>query len=141
MHAKIVALTPNLSVASQIVDSDIAEIVAAGFRTLINNRPDDEEPGQLGAGSARQAAEASGLAYHYLPFTAATLTVREIEAFEALMEDAEGPILAHCRSGTRCYLLWAATQVRCGAASTEALIQQAAERGFDIAALRRFAGG
>ena len=141
MYAKIVALTSNFSVASQIAELDISEIAKSGYRTLINNRPDGEEPGQLTSGSARQTAAASGLTYHYLPFTAATLTAHEIDAFEELIDTAEGPILAHCRSGTRCYLIWAAVQVRRGAGSAEVMIRQAAEQGFDIAALRHFSGG
>ena len=124
MHAKITPLTDTLSVASQIEAADIAELAAAGFRTVINNRPDHEEAGQLSSDAARQDAEALGMAYHYLPFTAASLTVAEVDAFEALMAQAAGPIIAHCRSGTRCYLIWAASQLRAGA-SAEALIQQA----------------
>ena len=140
MQAKITPLTDNFSVASQIAAADSPEIASAGFHTLINNRPDDEESGQLASGVARGKAEALGVAYHYLPFTAASLTPADIDAFETLMADAKGPILAHCRSGTRCYLIWAASQVRKGAPA-ETLIQQAAAQGFDIAALRRFAVG
>lgn len=141
MQAKIVSLTENFSVASQIAADDIREIAAAGFRTLINNRPDDEEPGQLASGVARSQAETLQVAYHYLPFTASSLTLTEIEAFERLMAEADGPVIAHCRSGTRCYLLWAASELRKGTASADALVRQAADRGFDIAALRRFSAG
>jgi uncharacterized protein (TIGR01244 family) len=141
MQAKITSLTDSFSVASQIVPDDIREIAGGGFRTLINNRPDNEEPGQLTSDAARGRAEILGVAYHYLPFTASTLTLAEIEAFERLMAEADGPVIAHCRSGTRCYLLWAASELRKGTASAEALIRQAADRGFDIAALRRFSVG
>jgi uncharacterized protein (TIGR01244 family) len=140
MQAKITSLTDGFSVASQIAPDDIAEIAGAGFRTLINNRPDGEEPGQLSSATARGTAEGLGIAYHYLPFTAASLTTADIDTFEALMAGAQGPVIAHCRSGTRCYLIWAASQVRKGA-SAEGLIRQAAEQGFDIAALRRFTAG
>jgi sulfide:quinone oxidoreductase len=138
MRAKIVALTDSFAVASQITADDISEIAAAGYRSLINNRPDNEEPDQLESGDARRRAGAVGLEYHYLPITASTLTVKEIDAFEKLIAQAEGPILAHCRSGTRCYLLWAAIQLRKGAASADSLIRQAADKGFDITALQRF---
>jgi uncharacterized protein (TIGR01244 family) len=140
MQAKITSLTDSFSVASQIAPGDIPEIAAAGFRTLINNRPDGEEPGQLASGTAEDHATSLGVAYHYLPFTAASLTTADIDAFEALMAEAQGPVIAHCRSGTRCYLIWAASQVRRGA-SAEDLIRQATEQGFDIAALRRFTAG
>jgi sulfide:quinone oxidoreductase len=140
MQAKITTLNDNLSVASQIAESDIGEIAAAGYRVLINNRPDGEEAGQLTSATARAKAEAAGLAYHYLPFTAATLTAADIDEFERLMAAADGPVLVHCRSGTRCYLLWAAAEMRKGAATPDMLIAQAAAQGFDITALARFAG-
>ena len=139
MHAKITSLTPDLAVASQIVATDIPEIAAAGYRTLINNRPDGEESVQLSSEEAKKQAEALGLAYRYLPVTASTLTIAEIDAFRDMLAGPDKPILAHCRSGTRCYLLWAAVQVRDGKSSADALIRQAADRGFDISGLSKFA--
>lgn len=134
---KIVAITDWLSVASQIVEEDIDNFAEQGYRTVINNRPDDEEPGQLSSEIASQRAKTLGLDYHYLPVTAATLTRSEIHAFGKLLATAQKPVLAHCRSGTRCYLLWAATQLQQGK-SADALIEQAAEQGLDISALKRF---
>ncbi len=139
MQAKLTALTGTLSVAPQIAAGDIDELAASGVRTLINNRPDGEEPGQLDSAAARKRAEGVGIAYHYLPFTAASLTVAHIDAFESLMASAEGSVVAHCRSGTRCYLLWAAAELRKGTATADALIEDASQRGFDISALRHFA--
>jgi sulfide:quinone oxidoreductase len=138
MHTKIDPVTETLSVASQIDLGDIAEIARLGYRTLVNNRPDGEEPGQLTADMARQKAEAAGIAYHYLPFTAATLTAADIAAFDTLLKNADGPVLAHCRSGTRCFLVWAVTQVQAGAGSADALIARGADLGFEISALKRF---
>ena len=141
MQAKITVLTERFAVASQIGAGDIAEIAAAGYRVLINNRPDGEQEGQLSSHDARQQAEALGIEYHYLPFTAATLTLAQIEQFERLLADARGPILAHCRSGTRCCLVWSITELRKGAGDAEGLIRQGADRGFSIPELARFAPG
>jgi uncharacterized protein (TIGR01244 family) len=139
MQTKIVSLTPNFAVASQIGADDIAEIAAAGYRTLINNRPDGEQEGQLSSQEAKRKAEAAGMDYHYLPITAATLTTAQVEEFERLLAGLEGPILAHCRSGTRCCLLWSIAELRKGADNAEALIQRGAEQGFSIPELSRFA--
>jgi len=137
MPLNIVRLTDKLSVAPQIAAADIPAIAAKGFRTVINNRPDGEVPGQLADAEERRIAAQAGLVYHYLPVTAATLTAAQVDAFDKLLAGAEGPVLAHCRSGTRCYLMWAATQLRAGKASADSLIREAAERGFDIASLAR----
>ena len=39
-------ITDEYAVAGQIAPEDIAAIKAAGFRSIICNRPDDEQPGQ-----------------------------------------------------------------------------------------------
>jgi sulfide:quinone oxidoreductase len=138
MAAKIVRLTDQLSVASQIGLDDIPRIAAEGFRVIVNNRPDQEEPGQLAFADAARATEAAGLQYRYQPVMAATLTPAAIDEFDRLVAEADGPVLAHCRSGTRCYLLWAATELKKGRASAESLIREAAAKGFDISSLTRF---
>ena len=39
-------ITEEYAVSGQIAPEDIAAIKAAGFRSIICNRPDDEQPGQ-----------------------------------------------------------------------------------------------
>ena len=54
---KVVKITPDVAVSEQIVPEDVAAIAAAGFKVLINNRPDGEAPGLAGAfASARGPA-------------------------------------------------------------------------------------
>ena len=104
------------------------------MRTIINNRPDDEDPGQLPAAAARKLAEAHGIAYRHIPITAASLTRADVDAFAAALGAAAQPVVAHCRSGTRSTLLWALTQLREGA-DPLMLIAEAARYGIDIAGL------
>jgi uncharacterized protein (TIGR01244 family) len=103
-------------------------------RTIINNRPDGEDPGQLPAAEAQRIAEAHGLAYHYIPITAATLSRADVDAFAATLRAASAPVVAHCRSGTRSTLLWALVRMREGA-DPLSLIAEAARHGIDIGAL------
>jgi uncharacterized protein (TIGR01244 family) len=127
-------LAPGLSAAGKLDRADIEALADAGVKTIINNRPDGEDPGQLPAADAKKLAEARGIAYHHIPFTAATLTKAEVDAFAATLAAAKGPIVAHCRSGTRSTLVWALTRMREGA-DPMALIAQAAGNGIDIAVL------
>ena len=127
-------LAPGLSAAGKLDRTDIEALAAAGVRTIINNRPDGEDPGQLPADEARHLAEAHGIAYHHIPFTAATLTRADVDAFAAVLASAEQPVVAHCRSGTRSALLWALARMREGA-DPGSLIAEAARHGIDIAAL------
>jgi sulfide:quinone oxidoreductase len=127
-------LTPELSATGKLDRADIDALAQAGIRTIINNRPDDEDPGQLSAADARKLAESHGIAYHHIPVTAATLSSVDVDAFAAVMKTAAQPVVAHCRSGTRSTLLWSLTQLREGA-DPMTLITNAARNGIDIAIL------
>ncbi|HEV2100968.1 MAG TPA: TIGR01244 family sulfur transferase, partial [Stellaceae bacterium] len=131
---ELIPLAPGLSTAGRLDRADIDALAQAGVRTIINNRPDGEDPGQLPAAEAKQLAEAHGIAYHHIPVTAATLTRADVDAFAATLRTAEAPVVAHCRSGTRSTLLWALTRVREGA-DPLGLIAEAARHGIDIASL------
>jgi uncharacterized protein (TIGR01244 family) len=56
-------LTPAYAVSPQIAIEDLTLIMEAGFRTIVNNRPDHEIPGHLAAEQMRHAAKALGLVY------------------------------------------------------------------------------
>ena len=127
-------LAPGLSAAGKLDRSDIDALAGAGVRTIINNRPDGEDPGQLPAADARRIAEGHGIAYHHIPVTAASLSRADVDAFAAVLATAPTPIVFHCRSGTRSALLWALARMRDGA-DPSALVAEAARHGIDIAAL------
>ena len=131
---RLIPLSPELSVAGRIEPADIDALARAGVRTIINNRPDGEDPGQLPAAEARRLATARGLAYHHIPITAASLSRADVDAFAAALKSAPGPIVAHCRSGTRSALMWALVRLREGA-DPFALVAEAARNGIDIASL------
>ncbi len=134
MTAELFPLAPGLRVAGRLDRADIDALARAGVRTIVNNRPDGEDPGQLPAAEAKQLAAGHGIAYHHIPITAATLTRSDVDAFAATLRDAAQPVVAHCRSGTRSALLWALTRMREGA-DPLALISEAARHGIDIAGL------
>jgi sulfide:quinone oxidoreductase len=127
-------LALGLCVAGGLDQSDIEALAEAGVRTIVNNRPDGEDPGQLAAAEARSIAEAHGIAYHHIPVTGASLSRADVDAFAAVLATAPTPIVAHCRSGTRSALLWGLARMRDGADPVE-LVAEAARHGIDIAAL------
>jgi uncharacterized protein (TIGR01244 family) len=105
-------LSDDVSVAPQLTPQAMAEAARAGFRSVINNRPDFEGgPAQPTSASIEAAAQAAGLAYAYLPVNSAMQTPQQIAAFAELLETLPRPILAFCRSGARSGRLFqAATQ-------------------------------
>jgi len=103
-------ITESYSVSPQITPDEIAAIKAAGFKTVICNRPDDEQPGQPSHDAIKAAAEAAGLAFRYIPVISGQMTMENVEDQAAALDEVEGPVLAYCRSGTRCTNLYAAIQ-------------------------------
>lgn len=95
-------LTADIAVAPQLAPEAMAEAAAAGFRSVINNRPDFEGgPSQPTSESMAAAARAAGLEYAWLPVAPNLQTDDEIAGFAHLLETLPKPILAFCRSGTR----------------------------------------
>lgn len=126
-------ITPDFAVAPQITPDEVPAIAALGFRTLINNRPDDEITEALDSAAMAMAAAEAGLAYHHLPYFPGQMTPDLVAAFEAVMVTAEGPVLAYCRSGTRSSHLWAMEQA--GKRPVAQILSAAAEAGYDHSGL------
>lgn len=128
-------LNDFVSVAGQIDLADVAALAKEGFATIINNRPDAEEPGQLDHLTAAAEAKKNGLDYHYQPVTTGSITRQEVAAFQNAVLRGPHPVLAHCRSGTRCYLLWSAGRVLFERESALKLVAEAAVKGYDLRVL------
>ena len=128
-------ITPSLSVSGQISKSDIAELAKAGFATIINNRPDNEEPGQLSAAEAEAEAKKQSLDYRHQPIVTGAITRAQVAEFQKLLLRSPSPVLAHCRSGTRCYLMWAASRALFDGESPLKLVAEAAVKGYDLRVL------
>ncbi len=94
-------LTPMLSVAPQITVEDVAAAHAAGFRSIMCNRPDNEDPGQPDFATIAAAAAALNMPVRHVPIVTAMLTEDDLADFARALEELPGPMLAYCRSGTR----------------------------------------
>jgi uncharacterized protein (TIGR01244 family) len=94
-------ITDEYAVSGQIAADDIAAIKAAGFRSIICNRPDDEQPGQPTAEEIAVAAQAADLIFRHIPFTSGQMTEADVEAMVLALDEIPGPVFAYCRSGAR----------------------------------------
>jgi uncharacterized protein (TIGR01244 family) len=125
----------SISVAPQIAAEDIGFLAEQGFSFVINNRPDEEEAGQPEGEAIRAAAEAAGLGYAAIPVTHAGFSSAQVEAMAAALAEANGPVLAYCRSGTRSCNLWALAEASKGGDPAE-ITAKAAQAGYDISGIR-----
>ena len=129
------ALDPTISVFGQIEPEDVAAAKAQGFTAIINNRPDDEQPGQPAGAAIEAAARAAGLGYVAIPVDHSGFAEWQVSAMADALEKADGPVLAFCRSGTRSTYLWALARHSLGD-DGEALIAKAAGAGYDLSPIR-----
>lgn len=106
-------LTPDFAVTAELSDADFQEAAARGFKAIINNRPDGEAPGQPTAASQREIAQKHGLQYVHIPASQANIfSDSVVGAMADALADLDGPILAHCKSGMRSAIAWAAASAR-----------------------------
>ncbi|MCI4591283.1 TIGR01244 family sulfur transferase [Sphingobium sp. BYY-5] len=130
-------LTDRIFVSPQISIDQVAEAKAQGVTVIINNRPDDEEPGQVNGAEIEAAAQAAGIAYVAVPVAHGGFSPWQLDGMaDALAQAGEGKVLAYCRSGTRSTLLWSLTRARAGD-NADVLAAQAAAAGYDISPVRQ----
>ena len=95
-------LSAHISAAPQLEPAAMALLAQAGFKSVINNRPDHEGGADQPTSAVIEAAAlAAGLTYRHLPVAPGYQSPEEIAKFRELIDALPQPILAFCRTGTR----------------------------------------
>ena len=128
------ALTPDYAVSPQIDPEDLPAIKAAGYVTVIDNRPDGEIPPDLHTDVMRQAAEALGLTFVANPIISGAMTQDNVVVQRAAIDGSAGPVFAYCASGNRSSVVWALAHA--GERPVEELIGIPARFGYNLEQLR-----
>jgi uncharacterized protein (TIGR01244 family) len=132
-NKKMKNITDDFYVAGQLTENDFPELAKSGIKTIINNRPDGEEAGQLESSEARQLAEKHGMDYHYLPMVGGQpLPPMLVDDFKSTLDESQRPVLAHCRSGWRSSFLWSMGQIAAGNISADDAIKAAGNAGIPL---------
>lgn len=125
----------TILVSPQISKGEVADAVALGVTLIVNNRPDEEEAGQPAGEAIARAAAGAGLAYTAIPVTHAGFSHPQIDAMVVALDQAQGPVLAYCRSGTRSTYLWALARAKMGD-HPAVLAEKAEAAGYDLRPIR-----
>ena len=100
-------IAADFSVAGQIDIEDVAALRDAGFKSVICNRPDNEDAGQISADTLRSAVLAAGLEHRFIPVSGVYgASPENLEATIVALDELPRPILAYCRSGARSTTLY-----------------------------------
>ena len=125
------SLTETVSVAGQLSLTDLQRAKAAGFKTVVNNRPDGEAPFQPKSDTLACRAAALDMAYHYIPVSPGQMSEDNVRDFKSVLDAGhDGPVLAFCRTGTRSANLWAVSQA--GLRAADDVIARGKQAGYDL---------
>lgn len=127
-------LTDQMFVSPQVSLDDVKAASEAGIKMLISNRPDQEEAGQVPAEDMAAAAQAHGLAFRHIPILPGKATDTAVDAFGQALQEADGPVLAFCRSGMRSASLWALSQA--GTRPVDDILSRASDAGYDLSGMK-----
>lgn len=97
-------LSDQLSARALVRISDLGAIHAAGFHSIISNRPDTEDRGQPSSHGTRVAAQAHGLEAPHQPIVPGSISEGEVAAFRCTSANRRnqcGPIAAPARGRHR----------------------------------------
>ena len=100
-------LDANFSASPQINAEDLADIKAAGFKSVICNRPDSEDGGvHSDHNLLEEAAKKLGLEFAYLPVVPGQMNDTNVADFKAIIDKLPGPTVGYCRMGMRSKALY-----------------------------------
>lgn len=99
----------DFAVTAQIAPNHMSDIAAAGFRSVICNRPDAED-GAVPHDTVEEAARTAGLEFRFVPVVSGALTQDDVRDMADALANLPRPVLAYCRSGARCLNLYALVQ-------------------------------
>ena len=126
-------LSDKLFVSGQLASSEVAEAAAAGFRSIIVNRPDGEGEEQPTFSEIEAAARAAGMEARYLPVEIGMAGPDDAAAFGLLMDELPKPVLGFCRSGARTTTLWALSEA--SARPAREILRIAKDAGYDVSSV------
>ncbi|MGE0848524.1 MAG: TIGR01244 family sulfur transferase [Hyphomicrobiaceae bacterium] len=132
---KIIPITPNFAVAGALQAGDFAQLAAAGFKSILSNLPEGESVAHLTAAEEARLAEQAGLGFRHVPATKHdALSERVVEEMSEALSALRAPVLAHCASGLRSAVAWAAAAVR--GQPVDCVLARLSAAGFDLAGIR-----
>lgn len=95
-------IAEDVYTAPQLSPESMAALAEAGFKAVLNNRPDFEGGADQPTSAAIEAAaQVAGLAYAHLPVQGGYQSPEQIAQCASLLKSLPRPLLMFCRSGAR----------------------------------------
>jgi uncharacterized protein (TIGR01244 family) len=101
-------INDEYSVSPQIAIEDLDQIKAMGFKSIVCNRPDDEDPGQPDFALIAARAKELGIETAHIPVVGQPGGDAVKDMVDAL-DELPKPMLSYCRSGNRSTIIYQMT--------------------------------
>jgi len=99
-------LNAQVSVAGQMTTDKFQQLIKDGFKSVIVNRPDQEQGNTVSVAQLRQIAEQSQVSVIYQPILSGKISQTDVTEFAKYYNELPKPILMVCRSGSRSSILF-----------------------------------
>ena len=99
-------LNAQVSVAGQMTTDKFQQLIQDGFKSVIVNRPDQEQGNTVSVAQLRQIAEQSQVSVIYQPILSGKISQTDVTEFAKYYNELPKPILMVCRSGSRSSILF-----------------------------------
>ena len=131
---KTTALTPNVFVTAQIEQPQVRTLKQAGYKTLIDFRPDDEVAEQTSSAAIQREAHQDSLEFFYLPIPHGdAVPEAAVVKLSEILSHAPPPFLLYCRSGRRATRAWSLAEAsRASGESAEEIYAAARKAGYSV---------
>ncbi|MCY1669272.1 TIGR01244 family sulfur transferase [Rhizobium sp. SL86] len=103
-------INDEYAVTGQITPDDVDQIKAMGFKSIVCNRPDEEEPGQPSFAEVAARAKELGLDIAYVPVGRMGVDAEAVSGMVDALDEFPRPMLGYCRSGARSTAIYEKSQ-------------------------------
>jgi len=133
-------INEDVTIAGQPTKEELEQLVAMGFKSIINCRKVGEDMQPISPDAEREIAEAAGLSYAHVPVNGSKLDPSMADAFREQYAKLPKPIYAHCKMGPRAGVM-VIVQMACDEGLTgEQATEKVRQAGFNCShpAMRQF---
>ena len=106
LQMRVLELAPEVYVCGQVFETDLKLIAKQNVRSIVNNRPDGEMPGQPKSADLAKAAEELGMTFVHFPVESRSVSEEAAREFASVCEGLERPLLIFSASGVRSTKIW-----------------------------------
>ena len=103
---RVLEVAPEVYASGQLFVTDLKLAANQGVRSIVNNRFDDETPGQPSSADLAKAAEEHGIEFVHFPVEPKAISDDQLDEYARLCDSLKRPMLVFSRTGARSTRLW-----------------------------------